>query len=99
MLDQPDSSHRASAIVSLSVLVSVTRRGPVSLEPADERLKELVGPPRQGVDRLRGAGTRQERGRDVLAAERQGPAGEGHGVQQFVVVNLAEAGAAVLEKG
>src|SRR4051794_9412474 len=74
----------------------VSFRNRSSLESSDDDLEELARPPGQGVDAFRLCGPGNERGRDVLAAEGDRPAGERHGVQQSVVVDLAEPGAAVL---
>ena len=52
------------------------------------------GPARR--PRRRSSGRGSERGEDVLAAERDRPAGEGDEAEQLVVVDLAEARAAVL---
>ncbi len=69
------------------------------MEPADHQLEVLASDARQVVDLGRGAGPRQERGKDVLAAERDRAASEGNQPEQLVVVDLAEARAAILVAG
>src|SRR5262249_52375570 len=66
------------------------------LDPLDYQLQNLARPPRQRVHPLRLGRPTDARGENVLTAQRHGPAGEGDGVQQPIVVDLAQAGAAVL---
>src|SRR3989442_15730092 len=67
----------------------------LALHALDDQLQKLARPPRQGVDAVGLGGPRHARGEDVLAAQRHGAAGEGDRVQQAVVVDLAQARAAV----
>ena len=64
--------------------------------PCDHHLQELAGAAGQRVHAFRLVRPRHAPGRNVLAAQRHRQAGEGDRVQQPVVVDLAEAGAAVL---
>src|SRR5262249_37159797 len=79
--------------------LSLPRIG-LGVQTLDDDLQEFAGAAGQSVDAFRLGRTRHEWGEDVLAAERDRQAGEGERVQQLVMVDFAEAGAAVfvLEK-
>src|SRR5262245_47432746 len=78
------------------------RRGMVvssRLNALNDNLHELTRPLRQRVDPLRGPGPFHHGQEDVLEAQRHRPARERHRGQQLVMVDLAEAGGAVLVLG
>ncbi len=75
---------------------AVTPLQRLSLHSRDDDLQKLPCPPGQPVDVLRSAGPGQRRSEDVLAAERHGATRERHRRQQPVVVDLAQAGTAIL---
>src|SRR5437764_1372455 len=71
-------------------------RNRVSRRSCSARRARASRPPRQRVDAIGRLGPRQERGADVLATERDRETGEGDRPEQLVVIDLAEAGAAIL---
>src|ERR1700730_15257026 len=69
------------------------------LHSLDHQLQKLPRPPAHGVHAFWFGRSGDGRGEDVLTAQRHGPAGEGYCREQSIVIDLAQARAAILVLG